>query len=143
MFGEVDELAAAAGSRLGVSPWLRIERARVELFADATDDHDWAAGGGVGVAHGFLTMSLLPRLVGEVYQVAGARLAVNYGLDRLRFTAPVPVGALVRAVVDLDEVTEVADAVGQGVQLHTTVVVELDGSVRPAMIAKWITRLYR
>ena len=147
VFTDLDELRAAAGTRLGTSDWTEVDQARIDLFADATGDHQWihvdpgrAADGpfGTTIAHGLLTLSLLPELVGQVYAVEGARMGVNYGFNRLRFTAPVPVGSRVRAVVDL---VDVADVDG-GVQLTTGVTVELEGSQRPALVAEWLVRRY-
>lgn len=105
-----EQLAAAVGQRLGASAYQRIDQARVDRFAELTGDRQWihtdparARGGpfGVPIAHGFLVLALLPALLDEVFRVDGTDLVVNRGLDRVRFTAPVPVGAAVRAVVDL------------------------------------------
>jgi acyl dehydratase len=147
VFNGVDELRAAVGSRLGVSDWMTVDQGRIDLFADATDDHQWihvdeerAAAGPFGgtIAHGFLTLSLLPVLVGQVFTVEGTKMGVNYGLNRVRFTAPVPVGSKVRAAVELTDVSDVSG----GVQLTTTVTVEIEGSERPALVAQWLTRRY-
>jgi acyl dehydratase len=147
VFNGVDELRAAVGSRLGVSDWMTVDQGRIDLFADATDDHQWihvdeerAAAGPFGgtIAHGFLTLSLLPVLVGQVFAVEGTKMGVNYGLNRVRFTAPVPVGSKVRAAVELTDVSDVSG----GVQLTTTVTVEIEGSERPALVAQWLTRRY-
>lgn len=147
VFDGVDQLRAAVGTGVGVSGWITVEQSRIDTFADATDDHQWihvdegrAAEGpfGATIAHGFLSLSLLPVLVARVYRVEGARMAVNYGLNRVRFTAPVPVGSRVRADVELVEVTDVAD----GVQVTSKVTVEIEGSQRPALVAEWLTRQY-
>ena len=141
------DLHAARGTPLGASDWCTVDQAQIDLFADATIDHQWihvdparAGDGpfGTTIAHGFLTLSLLPHLVGQVFAVPGSRMGVNYGFNRLRFTAPVPVGSRVRAVVDL---VDVSDVVG-GVQLTLGVTVELDGSPRPALVAEWLVRRY-
>jgi acyl dehydratase len=147
VFSGVDELRDAAGTELGVSDWVTVEQSRVDLFAEATDDHQWihvdparAAEGpfGTTIAHGFLSLSLLPALLAQVYRIDGTRMGVNYGLNRARFTAPVPVGSQVRASVELLEVSDVTG----GVQLTTRVTVQIAGSERPALVAEWITRQY-
>jgi acyl dehydratase len=147
VFTGLDDLRAATGTRLGVSEWSTVDQSQIDLFADATLDHQWihvdparAEDGpfGTTIAHGFLTLSLLPHLVEQVYAVEGARMGVNYGVNRLRFTAPVPVGSRVRAVVELVDVVDVAG----GVQLTLGVTVELEGSPRPALVAEWLVRRY-
>ena len=147
VFNGLDELRAAAGTRVGTSDWMTIEQSRVDMFADATDDHQWihvdqekAKDGpfGTTIAHGFLTLSLLSELLKQVYRIDGVKMGINYGLNKVRFTAPVPVGSKVRGVVDL---AEVADAKG-GVQVTSRVTVEIEGSERPALVAEWITRQY-
>jgi acyl dehydratase len=147
VFNGLDELRAAAGTQVGASDWMTIEQARVNRFADATDDHQWihvdeekAKAGPFGgtIAHGFLTLSLLPKLLSQIYRVDGVKMGVNYGLNKVRFTAPVPVGSKIRGVVDLDEVVEVKG----GVQVTTRVTVEIEGAERPGLVAEWITRQY-
>jgi acyl dehydratase len=147
IFSGVDELRAAVGSVVGVSDWVTLDQARIGLFADATEDHQWihvdeerARQGpfGATIAHGFLTLSLLPMLIAQVYRIDGGRMGVNYGLDRVRFTAPVPVGSRVRGRVELLDVRDVTG----GVQVATRVTVEIDGSERPALVAEWLTRQY-
>jgi len=147
VFTGPDDLRAAKGTRLGVSAWSAVDQAQIDLFAEATHDRQWihvdparAGDGpfGATIAHGFLTLSLLPELVQQVYAVEGAGMGVNYGVNRLRFTAPVPVGSRVRAVVDLVDVADVAG----GVQLTLGVTVELEGSERPALVAEWLVRRY-
>jgi acyl dehydratase len=147
VFNGVDELRAAAGSHLGVSDWMTVDQSRIGMFADATDDHQWihvdeerakAGPFGTTIAHGFLTLSLLPVLVNQTYRVEGTKMGVNYGLNRVRFTSPVPVGSKVRGNIDLLEVTDVAG----GVQMTTRVTVEIEGSERPALVAEWLTRQY-
>jgi acyl dehydratase len=145
VFSGVAELRAAQGTHVGTGPWTTVSQEQVDRFADATHDHQWihvdpqrARRGpfGAPIAHGLLTLSLLPELVGGVYAVAGTRMGVNYGFNRVRFTAPVPVGSRVRARVELLEVVDVPG----GVQLTTAVTVELESSARPALVAEWVVR---
>jgi acyl dehydratase len=147
VFRGLDELRAAKGTYVGTGEWLTVDQAQVDLFADATHDHQWihvdperarAGPFGAPIAHGLLTLSLLPELVDGVYAVEGARMGVNYGFNRVRFTAPVRVGGRVRARVEL---LDVVDVVG-GVQLTTGITVELEGSPRPALVAEWLVRRY-
>ncbi|MGK5675668.1 MaoC family dehydratase [Micromonospora sp. URMC 106] len=147
IFASLDELTAAVGETLGPGDWQRIDQSRVDLFADATDDHQWihldperAAAGPYGgtIAHGFLTLSLLPALVGRLYRVRGVRMGVNYGLNRVRFPAPVPVGSAVRATATIAGVSPVDG----GVQLVTGVTVECDAGAKPVCVAETVSRLY-
>ncbi|MEU6699920.1 MaoC family dehydratase [Pseudonocardia sp. NPDC046786] len=147
VFNGVDELRAAKGTEVGVSEWFAVAQERIDGFADATEDHQWihvdaakAADGpfGTTIAHGFLTLSLLPRLVQDAYRVDGVRMGVNYGLNKVRFTSPVPVDSRVRARVELVDVTDVTG----GVQLTIGVTVEIEGSEKPALVAEWLTRQY-
>ena len=149
MTRRVDTVAALAeqiGQRLGESAWLPIDQTRIEAFADATDDHQWihvdvtraAAESpfGAPVAHGFLTLSLLPRLTGEVFHVEHVTTRVNYGLDRPRFISPVVVGSRIRGVVTLSGV----DDRGDGRHLvRTAVTIEIEGSDKPALLADTLT----
>jgi acyl dehydratase len=145
VFTTVDELRAAAGSAVGASDWLTIDQSHIDMFAEATGDHQWihvdrerAAAGpfGTTIAHGFLTLALLPVLIAQVYRVENVRMGINYGLNKVRFTAPVPVGSKVRGNIELVDVTDVAG----GVQLTNKVTVEIEGSERPALVAEWLTR---
>jgi acyl dehydratase len=147
IFAGADELAGAVGERIGPGPWLRVEQPRVDLFADATDDHQWihldaerAAAGPFGgtIAHGYLTLSLVPALVGGLYRVDGVRMGINYGLNRVRFPAPLRVGAAVRATATIVEVS----AVDGGVQLVTGVTVDSDAGGKPVCVAETVSRLY-
>ena len=145
-FDTVAALAEQIGQPLGYSPWLCVDQARINAFAEATDDRQWihvdaeraAAESpfGAPVAHGFLTLSLLPRLTGEVFEVAHVTTRVNYGLDRLRFIAPVVVDWRIRAVVTLSDI----DDRGDGRHLvRTAVTVEIEGSDKPALLADTLT----
>ena len=147
VFNGADELHAAAGEQLGTSDWMTIDQQRVNAFADATEDHQWihidpqrAASGpfGTTIAHGFLTLSLLPNLINQTYRVEGATMVINYGLNKVRFPAPVPVGSKVQAEVALAEVTE---ATG-GLQLVLRATLQIEGSTKPGCVADWVTRVY-
>lgn len=144
--GSFDEVKAAVGTELGTSEWLVITQERVDQFAAATGDHQWihvnpqrAALGPFGgtIAHGWLTVSLLPVLVQQIFKVA-AKMGVNYGLNRLRFPSPVPVGSLIRAH------TRLLDAVdlGGAVQLTVETTIEIQGSDKPALVAETLSRYY-
>lgn len=148
VFDSVEELAAVAeGTHLGVSEWVTIDQATIDTFAEATGDHQWihvdpqrAAEGPFGrtIAHGFLTLSLLPRLVQQVYRVEGVRMAVNYGLDRVRFVAPVPVDGRVRVSSSVLG----CEPAGGGLRVRLESTVELEGSDKPACVAHTIAQLY-
>ena len=140
-------LAAAVGTHVGTSEWINVDQNRIDLFADATGDHQWihvdpdrAASGpfGATIAHGFLTLSLIPMLIKHVYRVEGVAVAVNYGLNKVRFMNPVRVGSKVRAAVDVVS----ADEVPNGHQVVLKVTVEIHGSDKPACVAETVTRLY-
>ena len=144
----VDELQSRVGELLGYSSWHVITQQRVNEFADATDDHQWihvdperARAGPFGhtIAHGYLTLSLGPVLLQEVLEVVGAGLIVNYGANRIRFPAPVPVGSSVRAGIQLLAVEEVAG----GVQASLGMTFEIDSSPKPACVAEILFRYYR
>ncbi|MGI9002481.1 MAG: MaoC family dehydratase [Pseudonocardia sp.] len=147
VFNGVDELRAAVGSQLGVSDWITLDQSRIDTFAEATGDHQWihvdqdkakAGPFGTTIAHGFLTLSLLPVIGRQVYTVEGVQMGINYGLNRVRFTAPVPVGSTVRGSIELLEVTDV----NGGVQVTNKVTVEIEGSDRPAVVAESLLRFY-
>ena len=146
VFSSLDEVAEAAHTEIGSSEWLEIEQERVNLFADATDDHQWihvdldkANAGPFGgpVAHGYLTLSLLPFLGSQVmtFETPGARL--NYGLNKVRFPHPVRVGSRVRAHVSIGEVTELPT--GKQVLLGYTI--EIEGQAKPACVAETVVLL--
>lgn len=147
VFTSADELRAAVGEELGVSDWLEIDQRRIDLFAEATGDHQWihvdpelAQSGPFGstIAHGYLTLSLLPVLVSQVLHVEGVRMGVNYGSNKVRFPAPVPVGSRLRARVRL---ADVQDA-GEGVQVTAQVTVEREGGEKPVCAAESVSRYY-
>jgi len=143
----IDELPGLVGTEIGPSDWLTITQERINTFADATDDQQWihvdperAKDGpfGVPIAHGFLTLSLLIPLWSSIFDVEGVTTKVNYGLDRVRFTAPVPVGSRVRLTATLTQVDEVSG----GVQLATSAIIAIEGQERPAVVADFLSRFY-
>ena len=143
----VAELESLVGLQIGTSDWITIDQARIDQFAAVTGDDQWihvdpvrAAAGMFGstVAHGFLTLSLLPWFIRSSHKVNGARMSVNYGLNRVRFPAPVPVNSRLRAHFKLMSF----EPIEGGVQLITEVTVEREGQVKPACVAESIGRLY-
>ncbi|MEU0987617.1 MaoC family dehydratase [Streptomyces sp. NPDC005953] len=146
-FTSAAELAAAVGEQLGPGDWLEIDQQRIDRFAEATGDHQWihvdpvrAADGpfGTTIAHGYLTLSLLPVLVPQVMRVDGAKMGLNYGTEKVRFPAPVPVGSQLRATVVVQNVTEA----GGGVQVTARVTVEREGGDKPVCVADSVSRYY-
>ena len=145
----LDEIRSRLGSEVGVSSWLAIDQARIDEFADATDDHqfihvdpDAAAKTPFGgtIAHGFLTLSLLSRMAADAMMVPeGVKMAVNYGFDRVRFLAPVKSGRRVRGRFTLDSIEEKAP--GQWLLRHT-VTVEIEGEDKPALTAAWLGLIF-
>ena len=145
VFEGLDELGAAGGTELGATAWVTVEQDRIDGFADVTGDQQWihvdterAADGPFGstIAHGFLTLSLLPVLLGSLYRVDGIRMAVNVGLNKVRFLKPVPVGSRLRGVASISS-TMVLDG---AVQVVFSTAIEIDGSEKPAAIAESIIR---
>jgi acyl dehydratase len=143
-----DELVASLGRELGPGEWLEIGQDRIDGFAEVTGDHQWihvdadrSATGpyGATVAHGFLTLSLLPLLLDGLRRVEGTRMGLNYGLERVRFPNVVRSGTRVRARSTLVDATDVGD---NGLQLVTRVTVEVEGSTKPACVADLVTRAY-
>jgi acyl dehydratase len=141
------ELEALTGSQIGTSDWLEIDQARINQFAAVTGDDQWihvdpvrAAAGmfGTTVAHGFLTLSLLPYFGRSSYKVGGVRMTVNYGLNRVRFPAPVPVGSRLRAHYKLMSFEKLEG----GVQVVTEVTVEREGQSKPVCVAESVARYY-
>jgi acyl dehydratase len=144
-FNGLDEFVAAEGTELGPTEWLEVNQDRVNLFADATDDHQWihvdperAANGPFGgtIAHGLLTLSLLPHFTDQLYTVDNVAMAINYGYNKVRFIAPVRVGSKIRARAEIAKV----DQLGGAVQATVTVTVEIEGSDKPAAVAESIVR---
>jgi len=136
------------GKELAVTDWLAVSQERIDAFADATEDHQWIhvdrgraareSPYGTTVAHGFLTLSLLPHLLGQAVEIQGTRLGINYGLNRVRFTGPLPAGSRVRARFVLASVEDIPN----GVQTVWNVTVEREGEEKPVLVAEWITRRY-
>jgi acyl dehydratase len=144
----LDDLKARVGQHLGYSDYLEVTQDRINQFAEATGDHQWihvdverAKAGPFGgpIAHGFLTLSLAPALLKDVWVMEGTRMGVNYGLNKVRFPSPVPVGSKVRAGALLKEVTEVD---GGGAQLVLETTFEIEGASKPACVAELVFRYY-
>ena len=147
-FANPDELVKKIGEHLGYSEWHQIDQDRVNAFAEATEDRQWihmdparAAQGpfGTTVAHGFLTLSLVPVLVSEIYKVDGVRMALNYGLDKVRFPSPLPTGSRVRGSVELLSADPTTDG---GIQVRARVTIERDGAEKPVCVAETVSRFY-
>jgi acyl dehydratase len=147
-FETLADLAACVGQEVAISDWITITQEQVNLFAQATGDHQWihvdperAAQGpfGAPIAHGFLTLSLLPVFFESAMSITQSRMGVNYGLNKVRFTAPVPVGSRLRARMSLlaSEAIE-----HQGVQMTWAVVVEREGAEKPVCVAESLVRRY-
>jgi len=147
-FESLAELLPLVGQELATSDWIPVTQKQIDLFAEATGDHQWihvdprrAKEGPFGstIAHGFLTLSLLPKFFETAMQIRNTRMGVNYGLNRVRFTAPVPVGSRLRAVMKLLACEPVA---GDGMQMTWQVTVQREGSDKPVCVAESLTRRY-
>ncbi|HYI83225.1 MAG TPA: MaoC family dehydratase [Acetobacteraceae bacterium] len=145
----VEALRAHIGQRLGSSDWVVVDQAMIDQFAEATGDHQWIhvdverakreMPGGRTIAHGYLTLSLLPRLNANIYSIKSRKRGVNYGSNKVRFTAPVPSGARVRGHLSLKAI----EPVGKGCsRLVTEATVEVEGSERPALVAETLSLVY-
>jgi len=142
------DLRDRIGQEVVVSEWLEITQERIDRFADATEDYQWIhvdverarreSPFQATVAHGFLTLSMLSRLLNSSIKFGTAKMGVNYGLNRLRFTGPVPAGSRVRGRFTL----KALDEIEEGVQTTWSVVVEREGSEKPCLVAEWLTRRY-
>jgi acyl dehydratase len=149
VFESLDELRGAAGTHLGWTDWMEIDQQRVNLFADATGDHQWIhvdidranaeSPFGGPIAHGYLTLALSNRFLPELLQVPGASSGVNYGTGKVRFPAPVPVGSRIRGGAEITAVEEI----GGGVQTTITITIEVEGGTKPACVieslSRWLT----
>lgn len=145
IFDGLDALRAAVGQHLGYSDWLEITQDRIDLFAEATGDHQWihvdperAAAGpfGATIAHGYLTLSLSNALLPQIMEVRGISMGVNYGVNKVRFPAPVKVGSRIRAGAELVAVEEIAG----GVQTTILVTIEIEGGGKPACVIESLSR---
>jgi acyl dehydratase len=144
----VDELAGQVGQELGLTGWITIDQARIDLFADAIDDHQWihvdaerAASGpyGTTIAHGYLTLSLLSVFLDPILDFEGLSMRLNYGIDRVRFPHHVPVDSRVRARVTLESL----DETDSGVRVGLDCLLEIDGVEKPALVAHPVALLVR
>ncbi|AYE99361.1 MaoC family dehydratase (plasmid) [Mycobacterium paragordonae] len=148
VISSIEEAVAAVGQELGVSQWITVDQERINAFADVTGDQQWIhvdverarieSPSRATIAHGFLTLSLIPALSKENYRIDNARMGINYGLNRVRFLAPVPAGSRVRLRSELVEAKKVDETT---VDLTVRQTVELDGSTKPAAVAEVIARM--
>jgi acyl dehydratase len=147
-FDTLDELAACVGQEVALSDWVTVTQSQVQQFADATGDHQWihvdverARQGpfGAPIAHGFLTLSLLPVFFDSAFEIRQGGMGLNYGLNKVRFTAPVPVGSRLRARMTLLAATPIES---QGLQMIWSVAVEREGSDKPVCVAEALVRRY-
>ena len=143
-FGTLGELAAQKGTEIGVSGWLTIDQERIDMFAEATGDHQWihvdpertrAELNMPTIAHGYLTLSLIPKFLGEILGIDSVKRAINYGSNKIRFVNMVPVGSRVRGRLHLDK----AVLGGNTLRTISSVTVEIEGAAKPALIAETIT----
>ena len=146
VFGSIDELTAAVGEEIGPTDWMTITQEQVDTFADATGDHQWihvdperAKDGPFGgtIAHGYLTLSLVPRIAAELFDLDTSGAKLNYGVNKVRFPHPVPVGSRIRGTVTIAEVTDVP----AGKQMVTRYAVEIEGVAKPACVAETVVLL--
>ena len=142
----IEELGQLVGKEVAVTDWFTVTQERIDVFADATEDYQWIhvdreravkeSPYGTTVAHGFLTLSLLPHLMGQAVEIQGMPLGINYGLNRVRFSGPVPAGSRVRARFRLAAVEDI----DRGVQMTWNVTVEREDEAKHVLVAEWITR---
>ena len=147
-FAGISDAKSRVGEEIGLTEWMQIDQSRVDAFAEVTGDHQWIhvdveratreSPFGGPIAHGYLTVSLLAKFAGECIAVDGIKLAVNYGLNRVRFASPVKVGSRVRARFVLAAVEDIAG----GAQMLWQATVEIEGSEKPACVAEMVTRWY-
>jgi len=148
VFGNLEELAAKVGQEVVVSDWLEVTQERINQFADATGDHQWIhvdverarreSPFGTTIAHGFLTLSLLSHFLNNSLEFGNSKMGVNYGCNRLRFTAPVKAGSRLRARFKLMEFQRIEG----GVQMIWDVAMECEGQQKPVLVAEWVGRRY-
>ena len=148
-FAHLADLAALVGQPLADSDWITVDQSRIDAFAHVTEDRQWphvdaqrASEGpfGTTIAHGFLTLSLLPAMLATAYRIDDVRMGINYGLNRVRFPAPVRAGSRVRARVKLLGYEPLPDAAGGGAQLTLEATVECEGSAKPVCVAEMLAR---
>ena len=144
---KIRDLEGRVGEEIAVSPWVDMPQERIDLFAKATEDFQWihvdrerakASPFGTTIAHGFLTLSMLPKLTESTFEFSDRKMGVNYGLNKVRFTAPVPAGARIRGRFTLAKY----EALEGGVQTTWSVIIERQGGEKPAMVAETISRHY-
>jgi acyl dehydratase len=144
---KIGDLASRVGQEVGVSAWIEIAQDRIDLFAKATEDFQWIhidqerakqSPFGTTIAHGFLTLSMLPKLSDSAFELSDRKMGVNYGLNKLRFTSPVPAGSKIRARFTLTKLEDIAG----GVQTTWNVVVEREGGDKPVLVAETLSRHY-
>ncbi len=147
VFESIAELEQRVGQEIGVSEWITVTQERIQLFADATNDHQWihldaerakAGPFGTTIAHGFFTLSLLPEMSASAFEVRGTRMGVNYGLNKVRFPAPVPSGSRLRGRFKLVDY----EPLEGGAQLTVQVTMEREGSDKPVCVAESLARRY-
>jgi acyl dehydratase len=145
----IQELKSLIGQEVGASDWFEVTQSRIDDFADATEDHQWIhidvdraktdSPFHSTIAHGFLSLSMLPHLAAQALKVEGNfKMGINYGLNRLRFVSPVPAGSRIRARFTLQSVEDVAG----GAQITWAVTCETEGGQKPALVAEWLVRYY-
>ncbi len=144
----IRDLESRVGEEIALSPWVDMPQERIDLFAKATEDYQWihvdparakSSPFGTTIAHGYLTLSMLPRLIESTFEFSDRKMGVNYGLNKVRFTAPVPAGARIRGRFKLGKYEKLADG---GVQTTWTVTLEREGGEKPVMVAETISRHY-
>jgi acyl dehydratase len=144
---KIRDLESRVGQEIAVSPWVEMPQERIDLFAKATEDYQWIhvnqekakqSTFGTTIAHGFLTLSMLPKLIESTFEFSDRKMGVNYGLNKVRFTSPVPAGAKIRGRFTLSKYEKLEG----GVQTTWGVIVELEGGAKPAMVAETISRHY-
>jgi len=141
-------LESRVGEEIAVSPWVDMPQERINLFAQATEDYQWihvdperakTSPFGTTIAHGYLTLSMLPKLIESTFEFSDRRMGINYGLNKVRFTAPVPAGAKIRGRFTLSKYEKLGDG---GVQTTWNVTLEREGGEKPVMVAETISRHY-
>jgi len=145
---KIRDLESRVGEEIAVSPWVDMPQERIDLFAKATEDFQWIhvdrerakkSDFGTTIAHGYLTLSMLPKLIESTFEFSDRKMGVNYGLNKVRFTAPVPAGARIRGRFTLAKYEKLGDG---GVQTTWSVIIERQGEDKPAMVAETISRHY-